>query len=95
MVTMTCCGSQYDNVAETLNHVCGDSTTGNLPVWLVWVSMWLTGVAMAVGVLVGVTVAYDVIVDPQEDGGNVMLNCYVYGDGKCGPNAPWHGFINL
>jgi uncharacterized membrane protein len=66
-----------------------------MPAWLVWVSMWLTGVAMAVGVLAGLTVAYEVIADPQEDSNNIMLNCHVYGNGKCGPDAPWHGFINL
>jgi hypothetical protein len=95
MVTMTCCGTHYDTVAETMYHVCGDSTAGNMPAWLVWVSMWLTGVAMAVGVLAGLTVAYEVIADPQEDSNNIMLNCHVYGNGKCGPDAPWHGFINL
>ena len=67
----------------------------NLPTWFVWACTWLSGVALALGVIAGLTVAYDVIADPQEDSGNVLLNCYAYGDGKCGPNAPWHGFINL
>jgi hypothetical protein len=45
--------------------------------------------------LTGALFVYDRVADPSEDSGNILLNCYVYGDGDCGPNAPWHGFINL
>jgi hypothetical protein len=52
---------------------------------------WLIGALALVG---GLTV-YDRVINPSEDSGNLLLNCYAYGDGDCGPNAPWHGFINI
>lgn len=60
-----------------------------------WVGLWLVGAVGGLILLVGVTIAYDKIADPQEDTKDIMLNCYVYGDGDCGPNAPWHGYINI
>lgn len=92
MIKTTCCGLVSEDDAALVAH---DYPSHNLPTWLVWACVWLSGVAMAVGILAGLTVAYDVTVNPQEDSSDVMLNCYVYGDGECGPNAPWHGFINL
>lgn len=62
---------------------------------LVWFGLWLAGVAMGLVLLSGVTVAWNMISDPSEDSTNPLLNCYVYGDGDCGPNAPWHGYVNI
>ena len=45
--------------------------------------------------LFGALVTYDRVMNPSEDSGDILLNCYVYGDGDCGPDGPWHGFINL
>lgn len=92
MIQTTCCGFVSEEYAALVAH---DYPTHNLPTWLVWAATWTTGVVMALGIIAGITVAYDVIVNPQEDTRDGMLNCYVYGDAKCGPNAPWHGFINL
>lgn len=54
---------------------------------LAWVVMILTAIG---GLLVA-----DRALDPKEDSGSMILNCHIYGDGECGPSAPWHGFINL
>jgi hypothetical protein len=45
--------------------------------------------------LIGGLVTYDRVANPQEDSGDLLLNCYIYGDGDCGPNAPFHGFVNI
>lgn len=29
---------------------------------------------------------------PEE---GLFFNCYISGNGVCGPDAPWHGFVNL
>lgn len=29
---------------------------------------------------------------PEE---GLFFNCYISGNGECGPDAPWHGFVNL
>lgn len=60
-----------------------------------WVGLWLVGVVGGLVLLIGVTIAYDKIADPQEDSTNILLNCYVYGDGDCGSKAPWHGYVNI
>lgn len=52
---------------------------------------WLIGALALVG---GLTV-YDRVANPSEDSGDLLMNCYIYGDGDCGPDGPWHGFINL
>jgi hypothetical protein len=93
MIETTCCGLVSEQDAALVAH--DYPTAHNLPTWLVWASVWLSGLTMALGIIAGLTVAYDVIADPTEDSSDVLLNCYVYGDGKCGPNAAWHGFINL
>jgi hypothetical protein len=28
----------------------------------------------------------------QAKEGNALGNCHIYGDGRCGESAPWHGF---
>lgn len=94
MVTMTCCLTSYSNVADSVNHVCNHKESG-LTKAIVWFAVWLTGAALLLGVAVGGVVAYDVVVNPSEDSGDLLLNCHVYGDGQCGRNAPWHGFINI
>ena len=45
---------------------------------ILWVSL-----GTAVGIFLGTR---------EED--DAFANCYVYGDGDCGPKAPWHGFVN-
>lgn len=60
-----------------------------------YIGLWLIGALVMAFALVGAVVVYDRVVDPTEDSGNYLLNCHVYGDGECGPNGPWHGFINL
>lgn len=45
--------------------------------------------------VIGSLFVYDRVMNPSEDSGDYALNCYIYGDGTCGPDAPWHGFINL
>lgn len=52
---------------------------------------WLIGALALIG---GLTV-YDRVANPSEDSGDRLMNCYIYGDGNCGPAAPWHGFTNL
>ena len=39
------------------------------------------------GAVVGLVVAIG-----QAHEGDKLGNCHVYGDGKCGDMAPWHGF---
>lgn len=56
---------------------------------------WLIGAVTAVVLFCGFVVAYDASMNPQEDSTDILLNCHVYGDGDCGPNAPLHGFINV
>ena len=45
--------------------------------------MW-AGIGGLVGVAIG---------QAQED--DMLANCHVYGDGNCGPNTPWHGFVSF
>lgn len=45
--------------------------------------MWAT-----IGGIIGAAIG-----TAQED--DPWANCYVYGDGDCRPNGPWHGFVNL
>lgn len=35
---------------------------------------------------------YGGLANVQED--DATFNCYVMGDMNCGPNTPWHGFVN-
>lgn len=44
--------------------------------------MW-AGIGTATGLLIG---------QAEED--DTFANCHVYGDRNCGPNTPWHGFVN-
>lgn len=67
----------------------------NVKAVAVWVGFWLVGVVAGVVLFCGFVVAYDASMNPQEDTTDILLNCHVYGDGDCGNNAPWHGFINL
>ncbi len=81
------------------NCTCADDYRASLPsprkrvvtVASLALLVWLIGALALVG---GLTV-YDRVANPTEDSGNPLLHCYIYGDGDCGPNAPWHGFINL
>ncbi len=62
---------------------------------MVIVSLALLGWMIGAMALVGIVFTYDRVMNPSEDSGDLLLNCYVYGDGDCGPNGPWHGFVNL
>jgi hypothetical protein len=35
---------------------------------------------------------YGALANVQED--DASFNCHVMGDMDCGPNTPWHGFVN-
>lgn len=53
---------------------------------LAWTMLALAGI--------GALFVYDRVANPQEDS-DLMANCWFYGDGQCGPNASWHGFVNF
>jgi len=41
----------------------------------------------------GIGASVALVASAQED--DPWANCWVYGDHDCGPNGPWHGFVNL
>lgn len=49
------------------------------------------GLMLGLCVYVGLGV-YGALANVQED--DATFNCYTMGDMNCGPNTPWHGFVN-
>lgn len=41
----------------------------------------------------GIGASVGVVLGSSED--DTLANCHIYGNGECGPDAPWHGFVNL
>ena len=56
------------------------------------VGLYVAGAVMAALVLYVGLGLYGALADVQED--DALFNCHVMGDMNCGPNAPWHGFVN-
>jgi hypothetical protein len=49
---------------------------------------WLALVAVAGALCLWLLVT---VLTAQE--GDPLGNCHIYGDGRCGDTAPWHGFV--
>lgn len=55
------------------------------------ISCVLLSLVMWAGFGTGYAVVGEIITAQEDD---AFANCHVYGNGECGPNAPWHGFVN-
>jgi hypothetical protein len=44
-----------------------------------------------VAIVAAIILAFCVAVLTSREG-DLFGNCHVYGNGQCGPSAPWHGF---
>lgn len=55
--------------------------------------MTTTRFALLLAVCVIVACGFAIITgQPQED--TFLFNCHAHGDHECGPDEPWHGFVN-
>lgn len=61
----------------------------------VLVSLALASMMITFLSLVGGLTMIHKVADFTEDSGSIVLNCHLYGDGNCGTDAPWHGFVNI
>ncbi len=60
--------------------------------FLVWATVRVAFGAMIVLVFAVFVGVYGSLANVQED--DATFNCWVMGNGHCGPAAPWHGFVN-
>lgn len=47
---------------------------------------WIVSLLLALSPILG-------LADVRED--EPLWNCHVHGNQVCGPEAPWHGFVNI
>lgn len=58
-----------------------------------YVTLWFAGVLMmglVLFVVLGIAGAAELISEDM-----VLFNCRFMGNWTCGPDTPWHGFVNL
>lgn len=57
-----------------------------------WLGLWLAGAVMMALFLYVATGVYGDLANVQED--DATFNCWTMGNMVCGPDSPWHGFVN-
>lgn len=93
-VTCADCGDEFTE-KEWVEHDNSEDCVKTSPVKrvLVWIMLWFAGVLMMgliLFVILGIAGELHWISEDM-----MLFNCRFMGNWTCGPDTPWHGFVNL